>query len=315
MRASILLTTAVLLLMCRVSDAAAQSSVARTGAQAPGAVFRDCAGCPEMVVVPAGSFLMGSPESEPGRHPDEGPQHQVSVRAFAIGRSHVTRGQFGAFVRTTNHQTSGGCYVTPTNRDPPWELNPRRNWQSPGFAQTDQHPAVCISWDDAQAYVRWLSQRTGRAYRLPSEAEYEYAARAGTTAARFWGDAPERACAYANVADLTAAQALNLARTPHHIHLCRDGYVYTAPVARFRANRFGLHDMLGNAWQWVEDCHHDNYVGAPGDGSVWTAGPCEGRVARGGSWRYPPRNVRAGSRLWDSGFRYSISGFRVARTS
>jgi formylglycine-generating enzyme required for sulfatase activity len=312
MRVSILIAI-VIVLVALASGASAQ---------APGTSFRDCADCPEMVVVPAGTFTMGVPAGEEEREglPERfsgrsTPQTRVSINsAFAMGRSHMTRGEFASFVRATNYQ-SAGCYTFVADRDPQWQLNATANWSSPGFAQSDQHPVVCVSWDDAQAYVRWLSSRTGRWYRLPSEAEWEYAARAGTTTARFWGDAPEEACAYANVSDLTAAEALNLARTPDSIHVCRDGHVYTAPVASFRPNQFNLYDMLGNAWEWVEDCWNANYAGRPTDQSAWLAGNCSGRVARGGSWRYPPRSVRAGLRGWrPSDDRSYFAGFRVART-
>jgi formylglycine-generating enzyme required for sulfatase activity len=263
-----------------------------------------------MVVVPSGSFRMGTPEREAGRNANEGPQHDVTIRSFAIARSHVTRGQFAAFVRATGYATDGGCYDFRSRGE--WQVNPRLNWRSPGFAQTDQHPVVCVSWTDAQAYVRWLAAQTGRAYRLPSEAEQEYAARAGTATARFWGDTMAGACQYANVADLAAAAVLNFARTPD---MCRDGHVYTAPVASFQPNRFGLYDMLGNAWQWVEDCFNENYAGAPADGSAWTTGACHMRMLRGGSWDYEARYVRAGSRIsFDSADAYPNAGIRVART-
>jgi formylglycine-generating enzyme required for sulfatase activity len=295
------------------SAAAALAQKPPTQAGNSASVFQDCAECPQMVAVPAGTFRMGTPEGEAGRDGNEGPQHDVTVRSFAIARSHVTRGQFAAFVRATGYATSGGCYDFRSNGQ--WQVNPQRNWRSPGFAQTDQHPVVCVSWNDAQAYVRWLSSRTGRAYRLPSEAEYEYAARAGTTTARFWGDGMAEACRYANVSDLSAAEALRLARTPDTIHMCRDGHVYTAPVASFQPNRFGLYDVLGNAWQWVLDCYNETYAGAPADGSAWTTGACDNHVMRGGSWDYHPRYLRAGSRAgFDIDDRYPNAGIRVAMT-
>jgi formylglycine-generating enzyme required for sulfatase activity len=298
-----------------VAWGAAACWVSAGHAQAPGARLRDCADCPELVVIPAGSFTMGTPDTEAGRDRGEGPRHAATIAAFAMGRSHVTRGEFAAFVRATGYRMDDGCADFQALRNPPWAVNPERSWRTPGFAQTDRHPVVCVSWDDAQAYVQWLSARTAHVYRLPSEAEWEYAARAGSTTARFWGEAPAAACAYANVADLTAAQAFDLTRTPEDLHMCRDGTVHTAPVAHFRPNRFGLADMLGNAWQWMADCYHDDYADAPTDGSAWATGECPGRVLRGGSWDSPPWQVRAGMRTWErTPHRAYQTGFRVART-
>jgi sulfatase modifying factor 1 len=292
-------------------------------AQAPG-VFRDCADCPEMVAVPTGQFTMGVPAGEEER---EGtprdlrnrstPQTPITINAaFAIGRTHVTRGQFAEFARATGHR-SEGCYtLLAGNINPPFRLNPGHGWNLPDFEQTDQHPVVCISWNDAQAYVRWLAQRTGHAYRLPSEAEWEYAARAGTTTARFWGEGPQDVCRYANVGDLTASRILSwISPTLGDAPVCQDGYLFTAPAASFQPNQFGLYDMLGNAAQWVEDCWNENYAARPADQSARVSGDCANRVVRGGSWGDPPREVRAGSRYkLRSDLRFSFMGFRVART-
>ncbi len=147
--------------------------------------FQDIPGGPEMVVVPAGSFLMGSPDSEPGRFGDEGPQHSVTIaKPFAIGRHAITRGQFAAFVNDTGHKTEGGAHVWKGDK---WELDASASWRAPGFAQDDSHPVVCVNWDDATAYTEWLSKKAGKTYRLLSEAEWEYAARAGTTTPFWWG--------------------------------------------------------------------------------------------------------------------------------
>ncbi|MBI3707000.1 MAG: formylglycine-generating enzyme family protein [Proteobacteria bacterium] len=280
----------------------------------PGATFRDCAGCPELSAVPAGEFVMGTPPAEAGRGANEGPQHRVAIRAFALGRTHVTRGEFAEFVHVTGHQMPANCYA----RTLVSFRNPRaaheRTWRNPGFAQDDTHPVVCVSWADAQAYLRWLSTRGGRTYRLPSEAEWEYAARAGTTTARWWGEATDGACDHANASDLTAGEVTNPNHSPNEAFDCRDGHVHTAPVASFPANLFGLHDMLGNAWQWVADCVNRSYVGAPEDGSAWTAGDCQQRVLRGGGWDNGPRSIRAGNRAWEHAAERSDNfGFRVAR--
>jgi formylglycine-generating enzyme required for sulfatase activity len=268
-----------------------------------------------MVEVPAGSFLMGTPPTEARRDHDEGPVRMVRIAAFGLATVPVTRGEFAAFVLATGRSSSGGCWTSVPSRSPPWEEEPERSWRSPGFDQTERDPVVCVSWNDTQDYVAWLSQTTGHRYRLPTEAEWEYAARAGTTTIRFWGDGPEDACQFANVSDLTAAEALSIARSPTLVFMCRDGYAHTAPVGRFRANPFGLHDMLGNAWQFVQDCHRESYEGAPTDGSAVAGAPCNGRVARGGSFNNEPHLVRSGYRsaarvTW----RTFNLGFRLARS-
>ena len=234
---------------------------------------------------------MGSPEGEAGRFRDEGPRHEVTIsRAFALGKYEVTRAEFGIFARET-------------------ELN----WPAPSFSQTDRDPAVNVTWGAATQYVAWLSERTGQTYRLPSEAEWEYAARAGTAAARYWGERPDAACVYANVGDES--------------HGCSDGYTNTAPVGEFRANDFGLYDMLGNVWEWVEDCYAASYSEAPTDGSAWTTGDCTRRVLRGGCWDDYPMQVRSAARarfpynrgrvtanIFESSDSGICSGFRVAKT-
>ena len=153
----------------------------------PGSVFRDCEECPEMVVVPAGSFRMGSPPGEEGRFIWEGPLHRVEIsKPFAIGRFEVTRGEYARFVSETGDSSGTSCW---TYEGGEWEERTGRNWRSPGFAQEDSHPAVCVNWKDARSYVAWLSRKSGEAYRLVSESEWEYAARAGTTSSRYWGNA------------------------------------------------------------------------------------------------------------------------------
>ena len=293
---------------------------------APGTGFKDCDVCPEMVVVPAGSFTMGSPEEERrwavsmGSKEEwivsETPPHRVTIpRSFAAGKHEVTRGEYAAFVRETNRGWGDGCFIWAGTE---WKKEASGNWRDPGFGQDDRHPVACVSWDDAKAYVEWLGRKAGKAYRLLSEAEWEYAARAGTTAARYWGDDRGNAesCGYANGTDQTRAAEHNLTRVKTNIFMCEDGHVHTAPVGSFKANAFGLHDMLGNVWEWVEDCWHESYGDAPKDGSAWTAGgSCGQRVLRGGSWVNNPWVLRAANRDWvTSGNRDADAGFRVART-
>ena len=291
----------------RAIQAGAVPATPGTGRTA-GDVFRDCGDCPEMVVIPAGTFTMGSLASEDERDPDEGPTHPVNVRSFALGKYEVTRAQFQIYVTDTGAKLSGCSSWNGTD----WELDASQSWQAPGFDQTPDDPVLCVNWDDATGYAKWLAQRTKQDYRLASEAEWEYAARAKTTSRRFWGDNASQACTYSNVADETAKKTFS----DWAVHECSDGYVHTAPAGRLRANPFALHDMLGNALEWVQDCYHDSYVGAPTNGEAWTTGDCGSRVLRGGSWRGGPRSVRSAIRVGDDTptGRGSDAGFRVART-
>ena len=223
----------------------------------PLASFRECAkDCPEMIVIPAGAFTMGSPATEQGRFDNEGPQHMVTIaKPFAVSKFDVTFADWDACVSV------GGCpQVTDT-----------------GLGR-DTKPVINVSWDDAQQYVAWLSKMTGQPYRLLTEAEWEYAARAGTTTAYYWGDEIGKGNANCNGC---GSQWDNQ---------------QTSPVGSFAANQFGLYDMAGNVWQWVQDCYHDNYNGAPTDGSAWTSGDCSRRVVRGGSWYNIPRVLRSAYR-------------------
>ena len=285
------------------------SSATHTAVAAAPDTFKDCDACPEMVVIPAGSFTMGSPANEEGRYNKEGPQHRVSIpRSFALGKYEVTKAEFAAFVHETGRDAQG-CLI---RDDGKWKDDDSKSWRNPGYTQSDSHPVVCVNWDDAKAYARWLSRKTGKEYRLPSESEWEYAARASTTTARYWGDYPDSACGYANVHDRTSKSENNFHWANHE---CDDGYAQTAPVGRFQANRFGPHDMLGNVWEWTEDCLNDSYSGAPTNGRAWITGECHRRVVRGGSWGGQPRNLRSAIRIGDgTGDRYYNNGFRVART-
>ncbi len=269
--------------------------------------FQECVECPVMVAIPGGSFAMGSPSTEPGRFDSEGPQHGVTLRAFALGKFDVTSEQFLDFLKETGYQP------------PPCDRVQKLGWHSPGkgiahppyVGEPPHWPAVCLNWKDAQAYIVWLNLKARKArpglvngpgpYRLPSEAEWEYAARAGTMTARWWGD------------DLGRGNAnCNGCGSPYD-------YRYLADVGRFGPNPFGLFGMLGNAWQWTEDCWHDSYAGAPSDGSPWMAdGDCMKHVIRGGSWDNLPVYVRSAARSGSKGDGLesdysSLAGFRLAR--
>lgn len=272
-----------------------QRPASRAAVQERGASLQDCATCPQMVVVPAGAFTMGSPAEEKERRADEGPQHVVTIaRPFAVGKYHVTRDEFAAFVAETRYQASTTCFK--------WGGGRGGSWRDPGFAQDGSHPAVCVSFDDANAYVAWLSKKTGRHYHLLSEAEWEYAARGRTLPGAyprfFFGDDDRGVCRYANSG--TAK--------------CSDGSEFTSPARQYPPNAFGLFDMAGNAWQWTADCYHDSYDGAPADGSAWTGGGCsDGHVVRGGSWSSDSVILRAAYRSRNPDVVYNI-GFRVALT-
>ena len=280
-------------------------------AREPGDVFRDCPTCPEMAVIPAGTFLMGSDRRDDESYDNERPRHRVTVDGFALGVHEVTRDEYAAFVAATGRGSGDRCYAFDAD-DERFDWRSEASWRSPGYPQAGDHPAVCVNWEDAQAYVGWLSEETGEAYRLPSESEWEYAARAGTTTRRHWGDDADDGCAYANGADRTAKRRFDNWTAAD----CTDGALWTALVGTYQPNGFGLHDILGNVWEWVEDCWHDDYDGAPRDGSAWTrGGDCGRRVLRGGSWDVGPRLLRSAIRYRNvAEVRDTIVGFRVART-
>jgi len=274
--------------------------------RAPGTTFRDCENCPEMVVVPAGSFVMGTPA--------EGGTLVIQIpHAFALGRNEVTRGEFAHFIADSGHEPRPGC----RNWDPVlarFNDDAQRNWQNPAtpVEPMDDHPVTCVTFVDARAYVEWLARETGERYRLPSEAEWEYAARGGTTTLRPWGDAPEDGCEFANTYDVTADAAYRLG-WPHAG--CRDGFADLARVGLLQANSFNLYDMIGNVQEWVQDCATDSFIGRPRDARAWEwLGGCKRRIQRGGSWLTPPDRSRSAYRVAASeGDRSDDTGFRIAK--
>jgi formylglycine-generating enzyme required for sulfatase activity len=304
-----------------VADGVAPLSLAREKALEPKDTFKECAECPDMIVLPSGAFTMGSPPTEKYRFDNEGPQHIVTIaKPFAVGQFHVTLEQFAAFALSTGYNARSKCWVFENgkiqNRDDRW-------WRNPGFPQGPTHPAVCISWGEAKAYVAWLVNRTGKPYRLLTEAEWEYAARGRTEPGTYprysFGNDEKDVCRYGNGADLTARDSIPGARS-WTILPCNDGYAYTSPVGNFIANDFDLYDMQGDASQWTEDCWHDNYAGAPSDGSAWISGDCSRHAIRGGDWFFfapdprfaAIRAARRGAISVDD--HASALGLRVART-
>jgi formylglycine-generating enzyme required for sulfatase activity len=284
--------------------------------------FRDCSDCPEMVTVPAGSFAMGSSAEETAKYlaslpvllawlarillfpATEHPEHLVTIpQSFALARYVVTHAEFASFIRETGYSTNNSNCVV-------WQSRHYRNesvgWEHPAFSQSDREPVVCVSWDDAQAYVRWLNGKVrGGAgglsagsdgpYRLPSEAEWEYAARVGKRTAFWWGD------------DIGSGNA--------DCQGCNTTYRRPAPVGSFRPNPLGLYDMNGNVSEWTADCWNGTYAQAPGDSSAWTKGDCSLRAVRGGDWTGDAETLRSAHRAdFGARDRANYIGFRVART-
>jgi formylglycine-generating enzyme required for sulfatase activity len=234
----------------------------------------------------------------------------VTIKPFALGKFELTVEQFAAFADETKYDTGTVCDVW---QDGQWSERPDYNWRKPNFPQTGAHPAPCLSWDDAKAYLAWLSRKTGHIYRLPTEAEWEYAARAGSVSRFHFGEDDKDYCRYGNGVDETAIADVPGAKDWGALP-CIDAHAYTAPVGSFAPNAFGLHDTHGNVFEWVEDCWHDDYRGAPANGSAWLTGDCSQRIQRGGAWGYPRAYLRIAVRGRQSrGYRYINAGVRVAR--
>ncbi len=301
--------------------------------------IKDCPTCPEALVIPPGAFMMGANKNDvlamypiramgrtgnpnrpfggekfrPGDH--EFPRHRVRISyRFGIGRTEVTVGEFKAFAAETGYRPAGGCFTyekdASIGHDRRYKYRGGRSYLDPGYPQTGRHPVVCISRADMKAYLAWLGNKTGRAYRLPTEAEWEYAARAGTDTAYSYGNDPLKLCRYANFADGGSS-------FPQGLLACRDGFDdRPAPVGSLEANAFGLHDVHGNVFEMVEDCYNPGYAGAPADGSAWMSGPCETYVLRSTSFEMLYEGVRSASRRpAANGYdKSNLTGFRVAVT-
>ncbi|MGH1350728.1 MAG: formylglycine-generating enzyme family protein [Methyloligellaceae bacterium] len=249
--------------------------------------FQDCKDCPKMVVVKGGSFLMGSPPEEKGHEKFEVPQHEVNVGSFAVGQFEVTYEEWSACVK------GGGC-----------------DGYNPRVRNKGKHPVTRVSWNDAQSYVKWLKSKTGKNYRLLSEAEWEYAARAGTATPYYFGEDKNKICDYANGADKRSI--ISFIKL-----ICGDGSKYTAVVGSYKPNAFSLYDVYGNVREWVEDEWHPNYDRAPTDGTAWVKKKkslTADHVLRGGSWTSSPYSMRSAARVYKGAdFRSFTIGFRVAR--
>jgi len=297
----------------------------------PHSSFKDCEHCPEMVVIPPGEFMMGSDNDL------EAPRHKVTIGySFAIGAFEVTIGEYARFVEETGFQSGGVCVIRTPDKgklkfkytgtlhpdNAKYSQGPNLAYiadgvfNQPGYEHTDRHPATCLSRDEAKAYLDWLSERTGKRYRLPTEAEWEYATRAGSETQFFWGKNPNEACKYANHADKASVYQAWVASG------CSEKVkpVWAAPAGSYEANPWGLFDTIGNVQEMLEDCWHKNYNGAPADGSPWMDEGCTLFIARGGDYELPAVVMRSAERLFygisedipDPHVRYNLLGFRAA---
>jgi formylglycine-generating enzyme required for sulfatase activity len=274
-----------------------------------GFTFKDCDRCPEMVVIPEGRFVIGSSENEIGRDLDEGPQKEITLNAFAVGKYEITKAQWNGCV------DDGDCRIRPDHTQ----------------VITDSHPISYISWNDAVEYTQWLSKKTNMPYRLPTEAEWEYAARAGDDSARYWGYNASEACKFANVSDdshqklLTESQANNELTVRETIqrrltfgepHKCDDKHALLSRTGLFRPNNYQLFDMIGNVWEWVEDCAFPNYEAVPLNGEAYREKNCKVSGLRGGSYASGPASARSANRFQGGRSKAQFQpdyGFRVVR--
>ena len=288
----------------------------------------------ELVDIPGGSYHMGG---WGWGNDNERPTHSVTVSAFRMGKHEVTVGQFRRFVETTGYRTdaerNAGCRIFSEGTS---DWIPGSSWRNPGYSVEDNHPVVCVSWNEVQAFVRWLAARSCKAFRLPTEAEWEYAVRAGSTTKYHFGNIDSQLCQYGNHADTSTDFGWRN-------RSCSDGVGdRTAEVGQYKPNGNGLHDMHGNVWEWVQDCYNDSYMvdlsrqdrprgtsslggwvqecydnscqGAPQDGSAWLQGYCDWRVTRSGSWASQPRDLRSSLRSWNTrSHSFNALGFRVVQ--
>ncbi|MEX1995089.1 MAG: SUMF1/EgtB/PvdO family nonheme iron enzyme, partial [Steroidobacteraceae bacterium] len=278
-------------------------AMAQMSAPATATTARDCAACPELALVPPGQFAMGTAPAavEQDATTGESPAVPMSfARPYFVSTREITVAEFRRYVEATGAEPAPGCRVWLGGQ---WVQERDRSWRDPGFAlpPRDDEPVVCVSWDDARGYAEWLAQQSGKRYRLPSEAEWEYVARGGTSFPRYWGERDSRedtvlslACDHANVYD---ASAVDAHRFPWPNARCNDRAVALAPGAQYKPNAFGVHDIIGNAREWVMDCYTASYLGRPEDARAWIwQGGCERPGVRGGSWASRPPDARAPAR-------------------
>ncbi|HKU13229.1 MAG TPA: SUMF1/EgtB/PvdO family nonheme iron enzyme [Steroidobacteraceae bacterium] len=274
-----------------------------------------------MVVIPAGTAILGASSTDRLRKPDELPERRFVIReAFAVSRYEVTRDQYEAFVRATGAAVNGNC-LTDRRQRGNWVYDAQTTFRDPGFLQTGDHPVACVSWDEAKAYVDWLNTRTRGGYRLLTEVEWEYVARAGAPNAVYpWGDEPAKGCPFANGFDQTTMATYKDVDTSGHATFdplsCTDGGLNTTPVGSLEPNAFGVHDMIGNVSEWIEDCHAPSHEAVSESGAPPVVeGTCAKRIAKGGSWGTLAKNLRTAERFpYAPAHRDDSIGIRIART-
>jgi formylglycine-generating enzyme len=296
---------------------------AQAQTRAAGQVFSDCPDCPPMVVIPTGTFLRGSSDDERSREgvpkmfaDRETLRAEVTIsKPFALGKFEVTRGQYARFVADTRRPDPPTCGLHDPKTDT-WPQQAGYSWRNTGFYQSDDHPVGCISWTDARDYAAWLAKKTGKPYRLATEAEWEHAARAGTTTTRYWGDAFEPACqVQANVMTAETIRRMGSPASWSNKIVCSTPVAFTVAVGSYPPNPFGLHDMIGNIHEWVADCFNPTYAGSPTDGSAWQSADCPQRMVRGGGYHsanWLARSAFRGGPVPPE-MRPVASGIRVAR--
>lgn len=285
-------------------------------------IVRDCAHCPDMVIVPGGIAVLGAAPADRFSNPDELPERRFAVREpFAVSRYEITRDQYEAFVRATQRAVHGGCLTDRVDRGI-WTVDADTDFRDPGFPQTGDHPVACVSWNEARAYVDWLNTQTDGGYRLLTEVEWEYVARGGASRnlAYPWGNDADGGCRFANGMDRTAmATYAGMDTSGYKVFdplACTDGWLNTAPVGSLAANGPGVYDIIGNVAEWVEDCHVPSHDALPESGAPPTvAGTCTHRIAKGGSWGTLAHNLRTAERVqYPPTHRDDSIGIRVART-
>lgn len=278
-----------------------------------------------MQALPAGTFVQGSQVDELGYKEQYGPAHKVSINRFYLSKKEVSIREFRTFVQATAYvsdaernvvvwgDSSEGCWSAKVKNSPKMTWVAEHSWRNPGFLQSESHPVVCVSWNDAMAYVAWLKTETDLDYRLPSESEFEYALRAGTQSPNAWRD-DEPICTQVNHADKSLRGAFP--DWKNETSDCSDGYQFSAPVGSFKANSFGIYNLIDNVSEWTADCWYETYEGAPNDGRHWveiSAVKCKGRVLRGGDFTSPVSQLRSSHRTWiPAEFRTYHAGFRIA---
>lgn len=304
--------------VCSLALLFAVSGCASIGTQQS---FRDCAHCPEMVIVPAGTAILGASVADPFHNADELPARTFAIRqAFAVSRYEIRRDEYETFVSATSRAVHGDC-LTDRKRRGDWAIDADTTFRDPGFAQTGEHPAACVSWDEAQAFIAWLNAQTDGGYRLLTEVEWEYAARGGSSRNSVypWGNEQAKGCPFANGFDQTAMktyEGMDISGYKIFDPLsCSDGWLNTAPVGSLAPNELGLYDIIGNVAEWVADCYQPTRDALAEASTPLITNGCLRRIVKGGSWGTPAHNLRTAERVpYAATHRDDSVGIRVAKT-